>query len=310
VSRPRASTLWRTQNFLRDPRLADHLVAASPIGPDDIVYDLGAGKGVLTAALAKRAERVIALEKDPALAHHLRVRFSGYSNVTIHQADIRTYVLPRVNYVVFASPPFDITSCVMRKLTTAALPPREARLILQREAADRYSGSPAQTLAALQIAPWFAVDVIHRFKRSDFQPAPAVDVVLLRVRKRGPPLVAAQDSQIYRDFIAAIFTAWRPTIGMSMADAVGARAAPRLLAAAGIDPTSKPSGVSLAKWLSLFQRFAQLDSPLRARVVGSELRLRSQQHQLTKRHRTRAPRDDLTFFVEGMAAAAGETVPM
>jgi 23S rRNA (adenine-N6)-dimethyltransferase len=303
MPRPRVSTLWRTQNFLRDPRLAEHLVAASGIRPGDIAYDLGAGKGVLTAALSERAERVIALERDPALALHLRERFSGYSNVAVHHADIRTYTLPRDDYVVFASPPFDITSLVMRKLTTAAVPPREAHLILQREAAERYSGSPAQTLAALQIAPWFAVDVVHRFKRSDFQPTPAVDVVLLRVHKRGPPLVAARDTQIYRDFIAAIFTAWRPAIGISMADAVGARAARRLLASAGIDPASKPSSVSLANWLTLFQRFGQLDSRLRARIAGSELRLRRQQRQLTKRHRTRAPRDGLPSFVEGTAGA-------
>ncbi|MDP9245190.1 MAG: rRNA adenine N(6)-methyltransferase family protein [Chloroflexota bacterium] len=273
-------------------------MAASGIGPDDVVYDLGAGKGILTQALAERAARVIAVEKDQGLVRHLRARFNDYSNVAVRHTDIQTYVLPRANYVVFANPPFDITSAVIRKLTTAPVPPREAWLMLQREAAERYLGSPAQTLAALQIAPWFAVDVVHRFKRSDFLPAPAVEVVLVRVRKRGPPLVPARESQIYRDFIAAIFTAWRPTIGSSIADRIGARAARRLLATAGVDPHSKPSAVSQASWLALYERFARLDPALRAHVAGAEVRLRSQQSHLTRRHRTRAPRDGLPSLVD------------
>jgi 23S rRNA (adenine-N6)-dimethyltransferase len=293
VARARAATFWRTQNFLRDPRLAERLVARSGIGPNDVVYDLGAGRGVLTAVLAGHAARVIAVEKDPALAEHLRSRFSGYPNVTIRHADIETYSLPRANYLVFASPPFDITAAIMRKLTTAPMPPRETCLVLQREAAERYIGSPAQTLAALQIAPWFKVDVLHRFKRSDFVPAPAVDVVFVQVRKRGPPLVPMNDAQIYRDLIAAIFTAWRPSIGPSMSAAIGVHAARRLLAAAGVDPTSKPSAIPLSGWLALHERFARLPAQVREPVVGAELRLRRQQRHATKQHRTRVPRDAL-----------------
>ena len=71
----------------------------------------------------------------------------------MRHADIRTCPLPRADYVVFASPPFDITAAIMRKLTTAPVPPRDAWLVLQREAAERYLGSPDQTLAALRIAP-------------------------------------------------------------------------------------------------------------------------------------------------------------
>lgn len=296
MPRARASTLWRTQNFLRDPRLAEHLVAASGIGPDDIVYDLGAGKGVLTAALATRAGRVIAVEKDAALADHLRLRFSGYSNVAIRQADMLTYRLPRADYVVFASPPFDITAAVMGRLTNAPQPPREACLVLQREAAERYIGSPSQTLAALRIAPWFSVDVIYRFKKTDFVPTPAIDVVFVRVLKRGPPLLRRRDAQPFRDFIAAIFTAWRPSIGPSMHDAVGAHAARRLLAATDVEPTSKPSGIPLNGWLALYEQFSELPEPVRAQVAGAENRLRQQQRRATKRHRTRAPRDGLAVI--------------
>lgn len=293
MTRSRASTLWRTQNFLRDPQLAEWLVARSGIGPGDVVYDLGAGTGVLTAALARHAARVIAVEKDPPLADQLRLRFADQATVVIRKADIRTYPLPAADYVVFASPPFDITAEIVRKLTSALVPPRDTYLVLQREAAERYLGSPRQTLAALQIAPWFSIDLVHRFAKTDFLPAPRVNVVLMRVRKRGPPLVPAAEAQLYRDLIVAVFTAWRPSVGRSLSAVIGARGAARLLRAADIEPATKSSAIPLSGWLALHRRFAQLPEPLRARVAGAELRLRRQQRRLSKRHRTRAPRDGL-----------------
>jgi 16S rRNA A1518/A1519 N6-dimethyltransferase RsmA/KsgA/DIM1 with predicted DNA glycosylase/AP lyase activity len=288
--------LWRTQNFLRDPRLAEWLVRRSGIGPRDLVYDLGAGTGMLTAALAARAARVVAVEKDPSLAEGLRALFQAQTDVVIRQADIRTYPLPRADYVVFASPPFDITAAIMRKLTDAPVPPRDAWLVLQREAAERYLGSPDQTLAALRIAPWFAIEVLHRFKRTDFAPPPAVDVVFVRVHKRGPPLVPERDARLYRDLVSAVFTAWRPSVGRSLSDAIGARPAARLLAAAGIDPASRPSTIGLDGWLALYERFSQLPEPLRVPIAGADLRVQRQQRRLSKRHRTRAPRDGLALM--------------
>jgi 23S rRNA (adenine-N6)-dimethyltransferase len=302
MTRSRAATLWRTQNFLRDQLLGERLVMRSGIGPTDVVYDLGAGTGVLTAALARHAARVIAVEKDPTLAGRLRVRFEGHFNVAIRQADIRTYPLPHGDYVVFASLPFDITAEIIRRLTSAPVPPRAACLVLQREAAERYIGSPRQTLAALRIAPWFSIDVLHRFKKTDFAPAPTVDAVFVRIHKRGPPLVPARDAPLYRDFVATAFAAWRPSVGQSISEAVGARAAGRLLAAADVAPASRPSAIPLRGWLALYEHFTQLPEPVRGRVAGADLRLRRQQRRISKRHRTRTPRDGLpvlTFRATG-----------
>src|SRR5258708_3512832 len=293
MARARASTLWRTQNFLRDPRLAEHLVRRSGISSGDVVYDLGAGTGVLTAALAQRATRVVGLEADPALVERLRIRFKDQTNVVVRQADIRSYPLPRAEHVVFASPPFDITADLVRKLTTAPVPPRDAYLVLQREAAERYTGSPRQTLAALQIAPWFSIDVLHRFHRTDFAPAPAVDIVLVQIHKRGPPLVRAAAARSYRDLIAATFTTWRPSVGESLSFVIGPRPAARLLLAAGIDPGSRPSAIPFTAWLTLYERFGALPDGLRSRVRGADARLRREQRRVTTLHRTRAPRDEL-----------------
>ena len=58
------------QNFLQSPKLVCRLVAMSTIGPSDTVYEIGPGNGIITAALARVARHVIAIEKDPVLVCH------------------------------------------------------------------------------------------------------------------------------------------------------------------------------------------------------------------------------------------------
>jgi 16S rRNA A1518/A1519 N6-dimethyltransferase RsmA/KsgA/DIM1 with predicted DNA glycosylase/AP lyase activity len=63
------------QNFLNKKNLAASLVSQSNICAQDIVYEIGAGTGVITEALAQVASKVIAIEIDPSLAKHLKNKF-------------------------------------------------------------------------------------------------------------------------------------------------------------------------------------------------------------------------------------------
>ena len=289
----RTSTLWRTQNFLHRTTGIERLIVRSGLNPSDVVYDIGAGAGVLTALLARRVARVIAIEEDEALSRQLRRRFADQPNVTIRHADFMEYRLPRAPYKVVANPPFDITAALVAKLTGAVMPPDDVLLALQKEAANRYCGRPRETLASLLLAPFFEASIVHRFRRDDFVPTPGVDVVMLRLRKRGPPLVAHQHRRLYRDFVVAGFTAWRPSIGLAFERRFGPRVTQRLLAAVQLDRDRRPSGVPFATWLRLFEIFSHLPPAMRGRVAGAGVRLARQQGRLEKQHRTRAPRDDL-----------------
>ena len=287
------SQLWRTQNAIADPSLAAKLVSLSQLGPRDVVYDLGAGSGVLTAALARRISRVIAIERDPALVRRLRRRFHDVPNVVVREGDILACRLPRSDYVIVANPPFDITADLVRKLVDADTPPGDAYLVLQREAAQRFAGRPQMTLAALLIAPWFSVRVLHAFRRSDFAPAPGVDAVFVRLHKRGPPMVGRSDERLYRDFVTVAFSAWRPTIAGALAATLGRAAATRVLAHVAVDGRLAPSLMEFGAWLRLFRAFRSAPLIIRQRVAGGEARARRQRARLRKLHRTRTPRDAL-----------------
>jgi len=65
------------QHFLTDRTILQRIVDALDPAPDDVVVEIGAGKGSLTEQLLARGLRVIAIEKDRRLAEGLGCRVSG-----------------------------------------------------------------------------------------------------------------------------------------------------------------------------------------------------------------------------------------
>lgn len=278
-----------SQNFLRDPRLVERLLDASSLTADDVVLDLGAGGGALTAPLARRCRRVVAVEKDARLAALLHGCFDGDNRIAVRHDDILRTALPHSPYKVFSNVPFTITSAVVTRLTSALNPPDDAYLIVQREAATRFQGVPRSTLYAMKLDPFFETTLTHRFRRSDFVPAPGVDVVLMRMRKRGPPLIARELAQPYRDLLVYCFGAWQPTVYHALVALLGLRPAKAFIRTMDLDLHRPPSALSAGEW----RRFVQtLNVPAYrsafSRVDGAEQRLRGRQETLLKSHRTRA----------------------
>jgi 23S rRNA (adenine-N6)-dimethyltransferase len=252
-----------SQNFLRSGRLVERLLDASTIGPGDLVLDLGAGTGVLSTRLARRGCDVVAIEKDARLVQQLRATFAGATHVRVLHCDIFEIELPRRPYKVFSNSPFDATAAIVHRLTCATRPPQDAYLVMQREAADRFVGEPRATLVAALLFPWYEATRLHRFRRTDFMPVPRVEVDMLRLRKRGPPLVCARDAQLYRNFVSYLFTARQPCLEHSLRRLIGKRRANRLACAFDVADTT-PTRVAIARWLALFEA---------ARcVVGDDLR--------------------------------------
>lgn len=286
----RRSVLY-SQNFLKSPALVDQLLNKSDIHADDIVYEIGPGKGIITERLAQRCRQVIAVEKDVELADSLRSRFASTPNIRIHPGDFLEYCLPSSHYKVFANIPFNITSAIVAHLISAPVPPDNAYLVMQREAAEKFLGQPRESLYAILLKPTFELELLHRFHRSDFTPAPRVDVVMLRLRKRGPPLVARNNMQLFRDFVVYIFTMPQPSLRSTLKSIFTLPQLNQLSRNLQLNLADTPTSLSFEQWLALFHLFKQLAGPQAlAAISGSERWLRQQQAKLDKVHRTSTSR--------------------
>ena len=150
-------SVFYSQNFLKDPCLVASLLDSCSIEDEDVVYEIGPGKGIITQQLALRYKQVVAIEKDPRLAALLRQQFADRPNVTIYQGDFLHYHLPRQPYKVFANIPFNITTAIVTRLTTAELPPEDTYLTMQKEAAEMFLGKPHESLRTILLKPWFEI---------------------------------------------------------------------------------------------------------------------------------------------------------
>jgi 23S rRNA (adenine-N6)-dimethyltransferase len=197
------------QHFLGNSRLAARLVDDAGVTGDDRVLELGAGRGVLTAALAERAAQVLAVELDPKLVAALAQRFASTRNVAVLYADARDVPLPANPYRVLANLPFNATSAVLRRLLDIpASGLRRADLVVQWQVARQRvragSGPPTDLLAA-RWGPWWEFRRGRRLPADFFRPPPAVDGAVLVVRRRPVPLLPVAQNRRYASFVERSF---------------------------------------------------------------------------------------------------------
>ena len=252
MSHPRRS-IELGQNFLVDRNLVSQLVMVSTIGRGDVVYEIGPGRGAFTEALAARAAKVVAVEKDPDLYRLLRDRMAGRPNVELHLGDFRRFPVPAQDYKVFASIPFNMTARIVRTLLGRRHQPAEAWLVVQREAAEKFAGAGRRSLFSVLYAPWFAMSIVREIPREAFSPMPSVAAVLLRVQRRPVPLVEDRHALLYRRFVNYGFSGWKPNLRIAYRSLYTHVQWKRLSADLGFSPDATCTRLTLDQWLGLFR---------------------------------------------------------
>jgi 23S rRNA (adenine-N6)-dimethyltransferase len=183
--------------------LAAELVRDAGVGPDDLVLDLGAGRGRLTAELARIARRVVAVELDPHLARSLRGR---WPNVEVFEGDAAYHRLPDEPFRVVANLPFHRTTDLLHVLLDdprTAL--RRADLIVEWAVARKRAVPWPSTLNGVVWGAFYEASVTRRLPGSAFEPRPSVDAGVLVLRRRAEPLVRSDLAEAYRRFVSAEF---------------------------------------------------------------------------------------------------------
>lgn|SRR5215213_3816563 len=251
------------QNFLRSPKLVRRLVGMSTIGPSDTVCEIGPGNGIITAALANVARHVIAIEKDPEFIRRLRERFRSIDNVEIVEKDALDYSYRASEYKIFANIPYNITAQIVRKIVYERSNLTEGYLILQKEAAKKFSGSPKETLFSILAKPFFEFQILYRLRPSDFWPRPNVDSVLLSIKRRACPLIERQDRASYRDFVQYGFGRWKPNLRLAFRHFFTYKQWKRLARDHRFPLNATPTELSFEQWMHLWSSGVRSNKTLR-----------------------------------------------
>lgn len=252
------------QNFLIDAHIVEMILRAADIGPADGVLEIGPGLGVLTEALAARAGRLVAVEKDRRLAADLKDRLADRPGVAVWEADFLELDIPGlladqgIDKVV-ANLPYNTGTRMLVELMRAPCPPRELVVTVQREVGERLAasaGEPAYGLLGVWRGAAYRVSWRRAISPTCFYPAPGVWSMAVKLDPLSPgqrphpapPLfytLTAHAFQHRRKQVAGILERAPDPLRRPAAEAAA------WLEAAGAGPRARPEQVTVAQWLAL-----------------------------------------------------------
>jgi 16S rRNA (adenine1518-N6/adenine1519-N6)-dimethyltransferase len=211
------------QHFLHDPRYRTRIIEALPLRAGEVVFEIGPGKGAMTALLAERARKVIAIEVDSALVGKLQEDFGDDPRLQIIQADVL-----RVDFaalcgqegiaqsLVFGNLPYYITSPILHHLFAHRGCIRAMGLLMQREVAERLTAQPGNRdygylTVATQLYSHPQIEFV--VPPGAFSPPPKVQSALVTLQMRPHfPDWTQEKSERFLDFAKRCFAQKRKSL--------------------------------------------------------------------------------------------------
>jgi len=203
------------QHFLIDEKILDRMVRYGEVTRDDVVLDVGAGRGELTARLAEKAGKVIAVELDQELAEEAGKRLKDYDNVELLVGDILKLKPTGFNKVV-SNPPYNISTRLLEWLISEDA--ERIVLMLQREFASKLVAKPGSTkylYISFLSNLLYESSVVEFIPRNLFRPMPKVDSAIVLMRRREG--VRKLDENVKR-FVKFLFTRRRQMLRRILRD--------------------------------------------------------------------------------------------
>ena len=255
------------QNFLVDPRAQERIVAAADIGPNDVVVEIGAGLGALTARLVERAKQVIAIDRDSKLVEVLRAELGGRPNLQIVLGDALDFDLQAAAraagqpLVVIGNLPYVVTSPVLFATIEAAAGGRvvdRAVFMVQKEFAQRMLAPPGSRVygrLSVMVQQAASAEILFHVGAGAFLPPPAVTSTVFRLRPRETPLADVADPALFARVVREAFGARRKMLRRALEPEFGERAA-QALEAADIAGTKRAEELAVADFARLANALA------------------------------------------------------
>lgn len=247
------------QHFLRDPNTAR--IVAEGITRDDVVLEIGPGRGFLTAVLAERAGFVHAVELDPDVLPRLRRALRGRDNVRVHEADALRFdyaaLDPRPNRLA-ANLPYNVASPLVLMLLEEAPFLSRLRFMVQLEVARRMAaGRRTKDYGAYAVLVQLLAEVrlAHRVPPTVFEPPPRVYSAVVEMKRREPGIERAE-YEAAKGLVLAAFRSRRKRLANNLPREERG-AAERALAALGYGPEARAEELSPRDFAALGRAMAE-----------------------------------------------------
>ena len=221
------------QNFIIDPDVCPNMAQMSGITENSGVIDIGAGVGVLTAELAKRAKKVVSVELDTRLLPILSETLSDFDNIDVINADIMKIDLKKLiddnfsdcsDVCVCANLPYYITSPIIMMLLESRIDFKTITVMVQLEAGERLCaevGSRQSGAVTAAVNYYAKARELFKVPRDCFMPSPNVDSAVIRLDIRKTKDFDIADEKFFFKTVRGAFSQRRKTAANGLSSALG-----------------------------------------------------------------------------------------
>jgi 16S rRNA (adenine1518-N6/adenine1519-N6)-dimethyltransferase len=251
------------QHFLTDSFRRRRIVNSLQLRPDELVVEIGAGRGAMTELLSQKAHRVIAIELDAGLVSKLKEKFQPTSGVEILQADILSTDLAAIcrqhgneKCYVFGNLPYYITSPIIHHLFRAHSSIRAMALLVQREVAQRITavpGSRAYGYLSVLVQSYSRPQIMLRVPPGAFLPAPKIQSALVHFELTPVFLGWKQgEHEKFLNFVKRCFAHKRKNLLNNLAESYGRARLEKQLLQVGLPPSIRAEQLALEQFVTLY----------------------------------------------------------
>jgi 16S rRNA (adenine1518-N6/adenine1519-N6)-dimethyltransferase len=254
------------QHFLKSQAVLKKIIRRISPQEQDLIIEIGAGKGALTFPLAEKAGKVIAIEKDPTLIPSLQKK--NIPNLTILEKDIlkvdfhellKKQKNSKTNLKLAGNLPYSLSSPLLFKVLEEKELFSECVFLLQKEVAERlcaHPGSKAYAPVSILFQIHFLIQLHFTVSPSCFSPPPKVDSALISLKKRERPLFSLENEELFRDFLKGAFKHRRKILRNNLEKLnIPLSSIDKAYLKFGIEKTTRAEQLPISRFVDLFQDF-------------------------------------------------------
>lgn len=247
------------QNFLFDENALNKI--AESVTENDTVIEIGPGLGTLTAILAKKAKKVIAVEIDQQMIRILNDRFKLYNNVQILNEDILHVNIDEIDpeAKIVANLPYYITTSIVTKILNTKI--KDITILIQKEVAERICAKPGTKKAGAitYFVNYYAEPyIVGNVSKEAFIPSPEVESSIVKLKIREQKSVKVNNEELLFEIIRANFNQRRKTILNSLASIIDKEKLKNILKDVNIKENIRGESLTLEEFASISNKINEI----------------------------------------------------
>lgn len=250
------------QNFLASEKIAEAIVEKSDVSLDDVVLEIGPGKGILTKYLLERGAKVIAVEKDNFLFKELGKKFKNeilseqleLVHNDIMDFDIKRFNLQDSGYKIVANIPYNITGAILKHFLSTKYQPNEMVLMVQKEVGERIlAKNSKESVLSISIKAYGKPYIVKSVSKRHFLPKPKVDSVVIKIDEISREYLQNIDEKAFFGLVKEGFKEKRKKLVNNLSNLIDKEILSDILKDIGVRVDTRAEDLALKDWREIYR---------------------------------------------------------